>query len=127
MLLRKMLVALGPLILCAVVCAVFRWMDGLMGAGAFWAFALKGGLLGMALALVLPLSGVRARTTGLTGWLLAGAALLLAAMVYQYLESTNAVHWALLSTLLPFNGQVVLVEGAAAGYMTAAALWYRRR
>lgn len=127
MLLRKLVAALGPLLVCTVVCMAFRWLDGLLGAGAFWSFALKGALLGAALALVLPLSGVKARTTGLTGWLLLGAGIVLACVVCQFLQSTGAVRWPVLAALLPFNGQVVLVEGAAMGYMTAAALWYRRR
>lgn len=127
MLLRKLMAAICPLALCAVVCTLFRWLDGALGSSHFWAFALKGALLGAALALILPIAGVRARTNGLAGWLLAGAALLAAALLYQYLESTGAMHVPLLKALLSFNGQVVLVEGAAAGYLTAAGLLYRRR
>ena len=127
MLLRKLLVAFGPLLLCAVVCAVFRWLDGLLGAGAFWAFSLKGAALGAALALIMPVAGVRARTSGLTGWLLLGAGALLAAIICQYLESNGAVHWPVLASLLPFNGQIVLVESAVMGYMTMLACWHRRR
>ena len=127
MLLRKLLAALGPLALCAVVCTVFKWLDGWLGSGHFWAFAIKGALLGAALALTLPIAGIRARTNGLAGWLLLGAGLVLAALAYQYLESTGAVHMPLLRALLGFNGQVVLVEGAAMGYLTTAGLLYRRR
>lgn len=127
MLLRRLAAAFCPLILCAVVCALFRWLDGWLGANAFWAFALKGMLLGAALALILPMAGVRAFTNGLAGWLLLGAGALLAAIVYQYLETTGAVHVAVLAALMQVNGQVVLAEGAAAGYMLAAGLWYRRR
>ena len=85
MLLRRLVAALGPLLLCVLVCAVLRWLDGLMGATSFLAFLLKGALLGVALALTLPLAGVRARTNGLTGWLLLGAGLLAAVLAYQYL------------------------------------------
>lgn len=127
MLLRKLMAAICPLALCTVVCTLFRWLDGALGSSHFWAFALKGALLGAALALILPIAGVRARTNGLAGWLLAGAALLAAALLYQYLESTGAMHVPLLKALLSFNGQVVLVEGAAVGYLTAAGLLYRRR
>lgn len=127
MLLRKLMAAFCPLALCAVVCTLFRWLDSWLGSSHFWAFALKGALLGAALALILPIAGVRARTNGLAGWLLAGAALLAAALLYQYLESTGAMHVPLFKALLSFNGQVVLVEGAAAGYLTAAGLLYRRR
>lgn len=127
MLLRKLLAALGPLALCAVVCTVFKWLDGALGSSHFWAFALKGAVLGAALALTLPMAGVRARTNGLAGWLLLGAGVMGAVLMYQYLESTNAVHVPLLRAFLSFNGQVVLVEGAAAGYLTTAGLLYRRR
>ena len=55
------------------------------------------------------------------------AAVLLLALIYQYLESTGAVHVPMLRSLLGLNGQVVLVESTAAGYLTAAGLLYRRR
>ena len=127
MLLRKLIVAVCPLAICALVCGLFRWLDGMLGSTAYAAFVLKGALLGAALALTLPIAGVRAYTNGLSGWLLLGAGLLAAALVYQYLETTGAVHLPVLSVLLAVNGQVVLVESAAMGYLTAAGLWYRRR
>lgn len=125
MILRKLVTALCPLLLCVLVCTAFRWIDGLMGSGAFWAFALKGALLGAALSLILPISGVRARTNGLTGWLWLGAGLLLAAVIYQYMETTGAVHLPVLKSIMTVNGQVVLVESAAMGYMAALAIWKR--
>lgn len=127
MLLRKLVVALCPLALCGLVCALFRWVDGWLGSAAYAAFVIKGAALGASLALTLPISGVRAHTNGLAGWLLAGAALLAAALIYQYLEATGAVSVPVLRALLTVNGQVVLVESAAMGYLTAAGLWYRRR
>ena len=90
MLLRRLVAALGPLLLCVLVCAVFRWLDGMIGAASFLAFLLKGALLGAALALTLPLAGIRARTNGLTGWLLLGAGILAVALAYQYLETEGA-------------------------------------
>ena len=101
MLLRKLVAALCPLLLCVVTCAAFRWLDGWLGAGSFMAFAIKG--------------------------LLLGAALLALALAYQYLETVGAVHVPLLRAVLSINGQVVLVEGAAAGYLCTTALLYRRR
>ena len=53
MLLRRLVAALGPLLLCVLVCAVFRWLDGMIEAASFLAFLLKGALLGAALALTL--------------------------------------------------------------------------
>ena len=125
MLLRRLVAALGPLLLCALVCAAFRWLDGLMGSNGFFAFLIKGVLLGAALALTLPLAGVRARTNGLTGWLLLGAGLLAAVLGYQYLETEGLVHVPLLWGAV--NGQVVLTEGATLGYLCTTAALYRKR
>ena len=86
MLLRRLVAALGPLLLCVLVCAAFRWMDGMMGATGFLAFLLKGALLGVALALTLPLAGIRARTNGLTGWLLLGAGILAVALALSLIH-----------------------------------------
>lgn len=127
MLLRKLTAAFAPLLLCIVVCTAFRWVDGLLGSGSFLAFAVKGALLGAALALTLPSAGVRAHTNGLTGWLLLGAGVLLAVLIYQYLETAGLVHVPALQAVMGFNGQVVLVESAAMGYMTVTGLLYRRR
>ena len=127
MFLRKLIVAICPLAICGLVCGLFRWLDGMMGSTAYGAFVIKGALLGAALALTLPIAGVKAYTNGLSGWLLLGAGLMAAVLLYQYLETTGAVHLPVLSALLTVNGQVVLVEGAAMGYLTAAGLWYRRR
>ena len=127
MLLRRLVAALGPLLLCVLVCAVLRWLDGLMGATSFLAFLLKGALLGVALALTLPLAGVRARTNGLTGWLLLGAGLLAAVLAYQYLETEGLISVPVLRAVLSINGQVVLTEGAALGYLCTAAALYRPR
>ena len=127
MLLRKLVVAICPLLVCAVVCMAFRWVDGWLGSSAFWAFVIKGGLLGAALALTLPIGGIRAHTNGLAGWMLAGAAALAAVVIYQYLERAGLVHMPVMLAILGFNGQVVLVESAFAGYLLTCGLWYRRR
>ena len=127
MLLRRLVAALGPLLLCVLVCAAFRWLDGWMGAASFLAFLLKGALLGVALALTLPLAGVRARTNGLTGWLLLGAGMLAAALGYQYLESAGLVSVPVLRAVMSINGQVVLIEGAALGYLCTTSALYRQR
>ena len=127
MLLRKLTAAFAPLLLCIVVCTAFRWVDGFLGSGSFWAFAVKGVLLGAALAISLRAAGVRAHTNGLAGWLFLGAAVLLGVLAYQYLETSGMVHVPALQAVMAFNGQVVLVESAVMGYMTAAGLLYRRR
>ena len=55
-------------------------------------------------------------------WLYAGAALLAVTLCYQYLETAGLAHSKLLLSLFTLNGQVILVEGAAAGFMTVTAL-----
>lgn len=127
MLLRKLIVAVCPLAICGLVCSLFRWLDGAMGSTAYGSFVLKGVLLGAALALTLPIAGVKAYTNGLCGWLLLGAGLMAAVLLYQYLETTGVVNVPVLGTLMAVNGQVVLVESAATGYLLAAGLWYRKR
>ena len=127
MLLRKLIVAVCPLAICGLVCGLFRWLDGWLGSTVYASFVFKGFLLGAALALTLPIAGVKAYTNGLAGWLLAGAALLGGTLLYQYLETTGVVHVPVLRALLSVNGQVVLVESAAMGYLAAAGLWYRKR
>lgn len=127
MLLRKLVAALCPLLLCILVCAGLRVLDGWLGSTSFFAFLLEGVLLGAALALMLPLAGIRARTNGLTGWLLLGAGLLLLVLIYQYLEATGVIHVPLLRSMMMMNGQVVFVEGATMSYLILTALLYRRR
>ena len=127
MFLRKLFAVLCPFLVVAAVCALFRWVDGWLGATAYAAYVLKGSILGAALAFMLPIAGVRAFTNGLCGWLLAGAVLMGAVLVYQYLETAGAVNVPLLRALLTINGQVVLVESAAMGYLAAAGFWYRKR
>ncbi len=127
MLLRKLVAALGPLLLCIVACAAFRWLDGALGAGSFFAFLLKGVLLGAALALFMPLAGLSVRTNGLVPWLWLGAGLLLITLLYQYLETVGALHVPLLRAVLTINGQVVLIESAAMGYLAATSLLYKGR
>lgn len=122
MLLRKLVAALCPLLLCIVLCLLYRWLDGVLGAGLFWSFLLKGLLLGVMLALIIPLAGLRCHSKGLQPWLYVGAALLAVTLCYQYLETTGVVHSALLLSLFTLNGQVILIEGAAAGFMTVTAL-----
>ncbi|MEG0740795.1 MAG: hypothetical protein RSB91_04020 [Clostridia bacterium] len=122
MLLRRLVAALCPLLLCMLTCVLFRWLDGLLGASAFFSFLLKGLFTGLCLALVLPLSGIRLRTNGLMPCLLIGAGLLLLLLGYQYLETLGVLHSPLLLTLISINGQVILAESAVMGFMCLTAL-----
>lgn len=64
---------------------------------AFFQFALKGILLGVGLALMLPVGGISHRNTG---WLFAAAGLLLATLTLQYLETVGKLNWALLRAVI---------------------------
>lgn len=127
MLLRKLVAALCPLLLCLLTCVAFRWLDGMGGLAPFFAFVIKGVLLGVCVALIVPIAGVSMRTNGLMPWLLGGAGLLLIVVIFQYLQSVNVIQAQLLRSMLTVNGQVLLVEGTVMGYMLTMGLMLRRR
>lgn len=56
-----------------------------------------------------------------------GAGILAVALAYQYLETEGAVSVPVLRAVLSINGQVVLTEGAALGYLCTTAVLYRPR
>jgi len=121
MLLRKLMVVLCPLLLCLFICAIFRWLDGLMSESAFLLFALKGLLLGTCARLLLPVAGISAYSKGLTSWLYAAAAVLLLLLLYQYLEFVRVLPWTAPQTLLSPNGQNILVESTVMGFILLTA------
>ena len=115
MFLRKLTVMVAPLLLALALCLLFPVMGGL----GFWSNVLKGLLLGVVLALLLPVSGAGRRREPFAGLLWVPAVVLALVVTYQYLESIGMVSWPVLSMLTTRDGQVVLVECAFAGYMTA--------
>lgn len=115
MFLRKLTVMVVPLILCWLLCILMPLMNGL----GFWSNVLKGVMIGVLLALLLPLSGASRRREPFAGMLWVPTALLVLTVVYQYLHSTGAVNIPVLNMLATTNGQVVLVECIFAGYMAA--------
>lgn len=127
MLLRKLVAALCPLLLCLLACAAYRWLDGVLLASSFFSFLAKGVLLGILVAVLLPVAGVRSRSNGLIPWLFAGAGLLLLLLNYQYLETAGLVHSRFLLALLSINGQVVLVESTVMSFLCVTGLMNRRR
>jgi hypothetical protein len=128
MLLRKLLVAVGPALLCLLTCILFRWLDEMAGITGFVQYLLKGALLGVCLGLVLPVAGITQKNNGLTGWLFAAAGLLALALVAQYLQTTGSLRWSLLDAIVTVNGQVVLAESAVTGYLfLTAALNLRQK
>ena len=127
MLLRKLVAALTPLLLCLLTSVLFRWLDGLMPSGNFFLFVLKGLLLGLCVALLLPVAGISTRNNGLMHWLFVAAVVLALLVLYQYLETVRVVNWPALKTLISINGQVVLVESTVMGFLLLTGILGRRR
>ena len=115
MFLRKLTVMVAPLLLAAGLCLLFPVMGGL----GFWSNVLKGMLMGVVLALLLPISGAGRKREPFAGLLWVPAVVLALVVTYQYLESIGTVNWPVLSMLTTRDGQVVMVECALTGYMAA--------
>ena len=115
MFLRKLTVMVAPLLLAAGLCLLFPVMGGL----GFWSNVLKGMLMGVVLALLLPISGAGRKREPFAGLLWVPAVVLALGVTYQYLESIGTVNWPVLSMLTTRDGQVVMVECALTGYMAA--------
>ena len=115
MFLRKLTVMVAPLLLAAGLCLLFPVMGGL----GFWSNVLKGMLMGVVLALLLPISGAGRKREPFAGLLWVPAVVLALVVTYQYLESIGMVSWPVLSMLTTRDGQVVMVECALTGYMAA--------
>lgn len=115
MFLRKLTVMVAPLLLAAGLCLLFPVMGGL----GFWSNVLKGLLMGVVLALLLPISGAGRKREPFAGLLWVPAVVLALVVTYQYLESIGTVNWPVLSMLTTRDGQVVMVECALTGYMAA--------
>ena len=122
MFLRKLLVMTVPLALTAALCLLFPALSAL----GFWSNVLKGVLLGIALALLLPLSGASRRKEPFAVLLAVPLVMLVLVVLYQYLAAIGAVHIPVLDMLATTEGQVVLVECAFIGYMGTQAVRTRR-
>lgn len=127
MLLRKLVAALTPLLLCLLTCVLFGWLEGLMDQRSFFLFALKGLLLGCCIALILPVAGMTCHSNGLIHWLFVAAGTLFLLLTYQCLETVGAVHWPVLKSLISINGQVILVESTVMGFLLLTAVLNRNR
>ena len=118
MFLRKLTVIVVPAALCWLLATVFPLLSGL----GFWSNVLKGLLLGIGLALLLPLSGASRKREPFAGMLWIPAALTALVVIYQHLHSMGKVMLPVLSMLATTDGQVVLVECVFVGYMAMQCL-----
>ena len=122
MFLRKLLVIVLPLVFCLILSTLLPLLAGL----GFFANLLGGLLLGVALALLLPLSGATMRREPFAGLLWIPSVLLLGTVTYQYFNALGQWSVPLLNMLATSRGQVVLVECAFAAYMLTECLRTRR-
>jgi len=122
MFLRKLTVMVAPLLLALLLCVLLPVMNGL----GFWSNVLKGLLLGVTLALLLPISGAGKRREPFAGLLWIPTLLLAAVVVYQYLNSVGTLSLPVLDMLATRDGQVVLVECAFVGYMATQCIRTRK-
>ncbi len=122
MFLRKLTVMVAPLLMALALCVLLPVMNGL----GFWSNVLKGVLLGVTLALLLPLSGAGRRREPFAGLLWIPALLLMGVVAYQYLDSMALANLPVLDMLATRDGQVVLVECTFIGYMETQCIRTRK-
>lgn len=113
MFLRKVLVMIVPLAMVLVLCLVLPGLDG----SAVFTPILTGLLLGIALALVLPLSGATHRKERFAVLLWVPALLLALVLVYQYLHLTGGANVRALAFLHTNSALVLQIEALFAGFM----------
>jgi hypothetical protein len=110
---RKLTVLAVPLALMLAVCLLVPVLSGL---GPFFGSVVLGALLGVALALLLPLAGATRLREPFAHLLWIPAAVVLAVLIYQYLASMG-VDVPLLRLLATLDTRIITVEGTFAAYM----------
>ena len=112
---RKLTVLAVPLALMLAVCLLVPVLSGL---GPFCGSVVLGALLGVALALLLPLAGATRLREPFAHLLWIPAAVTLAVLISQYLSSMG-VNIPLLRLLSTLDTRIITVESAFAAYMIA--------
>ena len=113
MFLRKLCVIVLPLVMAALLCLVMPLMEGI----PFWTEALKGLVLGLTLALVLPLCGATKKREPFTGLLWVPLTALILAVTGQYLALID-IRLPVLELLKTGDSNVILVECAFIGFLS---------
>ena len=116
MFLRKLMVVILPLLLCAAMCMLLPLLNGL----GFWSNVLQGVLLGGALALLLPLSGATRRKEPFAGMLWLPMLLMILTVGYQYVAGMGLWSTPALAFMMTSSGQTVLVECLFIGFMAVS-------
>ena len=113
MFLRKLLVMLGPLLLCAALCLGMPLIAGL----GFFTQVLRGVALGGALSLILPLCGASRRRETFGKLLWVPAVILFVVLLYQYLTSAGMLRIPALTFLATSQPNTVLIESTLLAYL----------
>ena len=113
MFLRKLLVVILPLALCAALSVGMPLITGL----GFFTQVLRGVLLGGGLSLILPLCGASRRRETFGRLLWVPAVTLLVVLLYQYLTSAGMLFIPALTFLATNQPNTVLIESAMLAYL----------
>ncbi len=112
---RKVMVIFLPLLLLAACWFVLPYADDL--SFGFFNGVIKGAVLGIALALIMPIAGAGKRREHFALLLLIPAVLTLGVLVYQYLE-TQGISVRYLHVLATENEEMLMIESLFLFYMT---------
>ncbi len=121
MFLRKLLVAVLPLLLCFLLGVVFPFLGAEFPELGFFLNVIKGLLLGVSLAVLIPLSGARRRES-FSSLFFVPAALLFLTLLYQYLFRSGVWQAEALAFFAMAGGEVIFVESAFMGFLSAIAI-----
>lgn len=121
MFLRKLLVMVLPLLLCFLLGVVFPFLGAEFPELGFFLNVIKGLLLGISLAALIPLSGARRRES-FSGLYYVPAVLLLLTLLYQYLYRANVWRVEALAFFGMVGGEVIFVESAFLGFLSSVAI-----
>ena len=121
MFLRKLCVIVLPLVMAALLCLVLPLLEGM----PFWTEVFQGLLMGVMLALVLPLCGATKKREPFSGLLWAPLTTLIIVVISQYL-AVLGISVPVLDMLKTGDGNVILVECAFIGFLAVQMIRTRR-
>lgn len=110
-----------PLLLCLLLTVIFPFLSKTFPALDFFEYVIDGLLIGISLALLIPLMGSRRRETFSRLYFIP-AILLLITIVYQYLHMKGIWQVAALGILASAGPMTVLLESAFLGFLTFVAV-----
>lgn len=123
MFLRKLLVMGVPLLMVLVLALWFPlWGNGAQALS----YVAKGGIMGVALGLLLPLSGAIRRREAFASLLWVPVGILGVLLIYQTVAAQGGLSLPVLSLLETRDGQVFLMEGTFFGFMLVTMLRTKR-